>query len=120
MINEPDRITVEVEADDASLPAPISICLGLITTELVINALKHAFPDRRAGKIVVVYRVQGGSWSLRVSDDGVGMRPDPTKVVTGVGANIVRALARQLDASVETVDAHPGVSVSISPAAVAN
>ena len=48
--------------------------LGLIVTELVINALKHAFPDHRKGKIVVSYHCDGDAWTLSVADDGVGIR----------------------------------------------
>lgn len=120
MINEADRIAIEVASDDTSVPASVSVSLGLITTELVINALKHAFPDGRAGKITVTYTARGGSWSLRVSDDGIGMPPGPAGVGAGLGTSIVQALARQLDASVQIVDAHPGVSVSISHEAMAD
>ena len=44
--------------------------LGLILTELVINALKHAFPDNRKGEIVVDYRSHGTGWALSVRDNG--------------------------------------------------
>ena len=59
--------------------ADASVSLGLIVTELVINALKHAFPDRRKGKILVDYRAYGTEWTLSVRDDGVGMPEGETK-----------------------------------------
>lgn len=95
------------------VPANRSVSLGLITTELVINALKHAFPEGRSGKIRVAYEEQRGSWSLEVSDDGTGMAPG-VKAVAGLGTSIVQALARQLDATVRVDDAKPGVLVSVA------
>ena len=62
---------VQVEHGTASSNAAVSI--GLIVTELVINALKHAFIDDRAkGVIVVTYEVAETSWRLAVSDNGIG------------------------------------------------
>jgi two-component sensor histidine kinase len=58
MIADRDQLHLEVRADDAVTTAPASISLGLIVTELVINALKHAFPDNRAGRILVEYKAQ--------------------------------------------------------------
>jgi chemotaxis protein methyltransferase CheR len=82
----------------------------------VINALKHAFPaDRAAGLIVVSYELDGESWRLSVSDNGIG-RPEvcPDSVTPGLGTSIVQALARQLDGRVEISAAMPGTSVSIT------
>ena len=46
--------------------------MGLIVTELVVNALKHAFPHNGAGAIVVRYESGPTNWRLSVSDDGMG------------------------------------------------
>jgi len=90
----------------------VSVSLGLIVTELVINALKHAFPDQRSGKITVDYHSSEQGWSLSVSDNGVGM-PHATETHSGLGSTIVQALARKLDAAVQIFDANPGTRVSI-------
>jgi two-component system, sensor histidine kinase PdtaS len=50
----------------------MAVSLGLIVTELMINALKHAFPGSEAGEILVNYDTGGSGWRLSVSDDGVG------------------------------------------------
>jgi two-component sensor histidine kinase len=73
MIRDPTQLSLVVNADDSYVTANASVSIGLIVTELVINALKHAFPDHRRGVIVIDYRSQGKSWKLSVSDDGVGM-----------------------------------------------
>ena len=56
MIQDHDKLRLRVDADDSVAVADVSVSLGLIVTELVINALKHAFPGDRGGDIVVSYR----------------------------------------------------------------
>jgi two-component system, sensor histidine kinase PdtaS len=113
MIHDPAQISITVMGDDSATAADVSVSLGLIVTELVINALKHAFPGRRHGKIAVSYRAYGPSWTLRVSDDGVGMPEGAAIGKPGLGTSIVEALARQLGAKVVVAGANPGTTVSI-------
>ncbi len=114
MIRDHDVISLEVRADDTVTTAVVSVSLGLIVTELVINALKHAFPGDRGGKIVVAYRSDGPEWTLSVDDDGIGMGNDPTQIKSGLGTSIVIALAKQLHARVDVRDRDPGTSVSVA------
>jgi hypothetical protein len=44
MIHDPEQLSLEGKVDGSSVSADTSVSLGLIVTELVINALKHAFP----------------------------------------------------------------------------
>jgi len=118
MIGEVDRISLIVEGGEGVVEARISVSLGLIVTELVINALKHAFPDGRPGKITVDYNFHGPNWILCVRDDGVGM-PLTAPLRTGLGTSIVRALAGQLNASVEVTPEQPGTQVSIKHTQIA-
>jgi len=113
MIGDGGQLSLEVHSDDSVTEADVSVSLGLIVTELVINALKHAFPDQRAGKITVGYTGAGPDWTLSVSDDGVGMPVKPGSARPGLGASIVEALARQLGADVQIDDAHPGTCVCV-------
>jgi two-component sensor histidine kinase len=113
MISDEKAIVLEVEADESAVSADASVSLGLIVTELVINALKHAFPHRRHGRIKVVYRADGDGWRLSVTDDGVGMIAKTAAAKIGLGTSIVQALANKLKARVEITDATPGTRVSI-------
>ncbi len=114
MISNPERIMLTVETDDTSTSAEVSVSLGLIVTELVINALKHAFPGHeRRGKIKVNYRATGAAWTLSVSGDGIGMPKNEADHVAGLGTSIVAALAKQLDANVIVGDAKPGTIMQI-------
>ncbi|WP_395613367.1 sensor histidine kinase [Allosphingosinicella sp.] len=113
MIRDDDQLSLEVKVDGSMARADISTSLGLIVTELVINALKHAFPRHRHGKIMVDYRSDGTAWTLSVRDTGIGMPADPADARPGLGTGIVSALARQLGATVRIAAANPGTAVSI-------
>jgi two-component sensor histidine kinase len=114
MISDPELVTLEVEADDSVTTADRSVSLGLIVTELVINSLKHAFPDDAAkGNITVGFHATDGRWSLIVADDGLGLPGDHDRTEPGLGTGIVKALAAQLSATVATTAGHPGTIVSV-------
>lgn len=113
MIRDHDLLTLDVQTDDSVTTADTSVSLGLIVTELVINALKHAFPHNRGGKILVGYHSQGPNWTLCVSDNGLGM-PSAPIAKAGLGTTIVQALAKQLSATVSVANANPGTKVSIA------
>jgi predicted ATPase/two-component sensor histidine kinase len=89
-----------VEGDDVQLDLDRAISCGLITNELVSNAMKHAFPYRRAGRVVVAMRLrEDGRLSLSVSDDGVGLPPDlDVADAPSLGLQLVHDLSLQLDA----------------------
>jgi two-component sensor histidine kinase len=113
MISDPDQLSLKVTVDESVMRAEASVSLGLIVTELVINALKHAFPRHRKGKICVDYRAEGRAWTLSVRDTGIGMPKKPAEAKPGLGTGIVQALAKQLDATVEVTASKPGTTVSI-------
>ena len=88
----------------------------------MLNALKHAFPDDPSdGRVLVAYDVAGSNWRLTVSDNGVGRPDDSVQITTsGLGTNIIDALAKQLDARVEGVMNASGTSVLITHAPFAS
>ena len=113
MIPDPAKLALVVVAEEATVDAGVSVSLGLVVTELVINALKHAFPGEKSGKITVDYQTEGAMWTLSVADNGVGMPKNPPEDASGLGTSIVQALARQLKARVDLDDMDPGTKVSI-------
>ncbi|WP_293904235.1 sensor histidine kinase [Phenylobacterium sp.] len=119
MIADSEHISLVVTGARGVVEARVSVSLGLIVTELVINALKYAFPDRRPGKIAVDCKFQGPNWTLTVADNGVGMPSDPALVQVGLGTSIVRALVKQLSATLEIAPAHPGTRVTIDRTRIA-
>lgn len=113
MIRDHDQLSLHVECDDSTVNADVSVSLGLIVTELVINSLKHAYPGGRHGRIDVTYQARGPNWTLSVADDGVGMPTDTESRMPGLGTSIVEALANQLGARVQVAGRHPGTTVSV-------
>jgi two-component sensor histidine kinase len=114
MIDDPNRITLEAVVDSTSTNSDVSVSMGLIVTELVINAIKHAFPKQiSGGKITVSFAAEDGAWLLSVSDNGLGMPVGKKRGKPGLGTGIVEALAKQLDATVTVVDAKPGTRVEV-------
>jgi two-component sensor histidine kinase len=117
MIPEKDRVTLKVVAGAGTVPSEQAVSIGLIVTELVMNALKHAFPANvKAGRVLVGYEVNGKDWKLSVSDNGSGLPEKLSKKQTGLGTTLVKALAQQLEAQVETVSSGKGTLVSITRA----
>ncbi len=114
MIDDPKRLTLESIVDDTATNSDVSVSMGLIVTELVINAIKHAFSDRTAGgKITVSFAAKDGTWLLSVSDNGAGMPVGKNRGKPGLGTGIVEALSKQLDATVTVLNASPGTRVEI-------
>ncbi len=114
MIRDHTKLSLDIDIDGSVTSADESVSLGLIVTELVINALKHAFPNDRNGTIKVGYYAQGPNWTLSVVDNGVGMPKDVASTKPGLGTSIVQALAAQLRGVIKIADANPGTAVSIT------
>ena len=118
MLDNQDPHSLLVQAAAGMVESSEAVSLGLVTTELVINALKHAFPSGHAGQILVRYDVDGAGWRLSVSDNGTGWRDDRhERIGAGLGTSIVEALANQLDARADTSTGPQGTTVSIIHAA---
>ena len=113
--------TLVTNAGEGSAPSSEAVSLGLITTELVINALKHAFSDGRVGNILVTFGPSGKGWQLSVADNGTGLPPVVNNHPTvGLGTTIVESLARQLDGNVRTSSSADGTCVFVTMGPLAN
>lgn len=116
MVGDRRPISLKVHAGRGAVSAGQAVSIGLIVTELVINALKHAFPDnRRNGTVTVAYDSDAPNWKLTVSDNGIGRpagKPDHSK--SGLGTTIVEALTKRLDAEVDVEMNSRGTKVSIT------
>jgi two-component sensor histidine kinase len=118
MIADERTVTVTATCSGGIVKSEDAVSLGLIVTELVINALKHGFPEGRSGHVAVDFAADGLAWRLSVSDNGIGRQgnaAEPDQV--GLGSSIIEALARQLKAKVEIHPCCPGTATSIVYAA---
>jgi two-component sensor histidine kinase len=112
MIGESQPIALKVVADEGGLGSDKAVSLGLIVTELVINAIKYAFPITKSDALVLVtFECHAPDWKLVVCDNGVGQTSAAT-TTGGLGTVIVDALVKQLGARMD-IGRGDGMSISI-------
>jgi two-component sensor histidine kinase len=116
MVSEGQPITISVDAEPGEVGSDKAVSLGLIISELVINAIKYAFPFARTGAhIRVSYACNATGWRLVVSDNGIGHLGAPAVGSSGgLGTVIVKALVGQLDAKLKIDSSDSGFAVSVS------
>jgi chemotaxis protein methyltransferase CheR len=115
MIIEQHPIRLVVNAQDGTASSSEAVNIGLLVTELVINAIKHAFPEQlKDPTVTVAYARAGASWRLSVSDNGIGRPEGSPEMTPGLGTTIVGALAKQLDAHVEVAMDPRGTRVTVT------
>jgi two-component sensor histidine kinase len=84
---------VRREGSFGALPAEVATPLAMVLTELLQNAVEHAWPGGGTGEITVAPTRRGGRLRVRVSDDGVGLPAGFDAGVPGsLGLSIVRTL----------------------------
>jgi len=99
--------TVETELDipeGTSIKADNSIILGLILTELTINAFKHAF-KKAGGRIKIKIRDLGKQLKIVFSDNGQGLPEDlDINNLDSFGMRIVRNMTKQMDGEIKMIN----------------
>jgi chemotaxis protein methyltransferase CheR len=112
------NIDIKVVSDAGTLPTSHAVSIGLIVTELIMNAVKYAFPKPRASaRIRVTFEKADADWKLTVSDNGTGRRlSQEASTSTGLGTVLIAALAKQLDALVSETSTKSGLTVEITRA----
>jgi two-component sensor histidine kinase len=118
MVGERRALSIKVQATSGGATSSEAVSLGLIVTELVINALKHGFPDGAEGQIQVSYDAQDSGWRLSVADNGSGSQEADGEPHVGLGTSIVEALAHQLNATVVKTSGPEGTAVTITARAI--
>src|SRR5690242_2134740 len=109
--NRMSRLTLK--SDAIEIDPDRAVAIGIIVNELVMNAVKYAYPDG-AGPIHVDLRASGDDLVLSIADEGVGLdakQNDPRS--TGMGQRIVAAMAAKLEASVEPDPLHAGTRIVV-------
>lgn len=110
-----EKITPRIQVDHISLNMDTAIPIGLILSELISNALKHAFPPGEEGEIHISLHSQSdGTAVLRVSDNGIGLPRD--KYVhqnRSLGLQLVTLLTQQVKGTLD-MDGSSGTTVTIT------
>lgn len=103
----PDRIKLEKNIAPMELDVDLVVPLGLITNELISNALKHAFDGQRSGIVNVQLYEEDQELHLWVSDDGKGM---PTNFFesksNSFGHKLIKAFAMKLKGHLEVINSN--------------
>ena len=110
-----ERIRLETDLEDVSLDVNSAVPCGLLVSELVTNALKHAFPGDRKGLVRIgLHRGETGTVELRVADDGVGF-PEAVdfRCTESLGLQIVTLLVGQIEGTIE-LDRKTGTAFTIA------
>jgi len=91
------EIDLTVEAPDEVIGPDIAVPLGLLVTEAITNAYKHAFAGVEHGLIeVVVQRESDEMLLLCVRDNGRGFDAEAGAETAGLGRSLIDAFVRQL------------------------
>jgi two-component sensor histidine kinase len=112
---------LDLKAEPVEIDPDRAVAIGIIVNELVMNAVKYAYPDG-PGPIHVQLKTDGGNIELSIADDGVGLNAKADPRSTGMGQRIVSAMAQKLDAQAERDPTHAGTRIvlrfrrDISPA----
>ena len=99
LVNTPDTLQLHLDIAPVQLAIDQAIPCGLLVNELVTNALKHAFPEERAGELRITLQPVADGQMLRlcVADNGVGLPPDfSLEHHSSTGLQVASGLAGQL------------------------
>jgi two-component system, sensor histidine kinase PdtaS len=105
-------VTVLVSAEPIRAPVAIARPILLAVNELVINALRHAFPDNRSGVVHISVTQINSELHIVVADDGPGL-PDNYAEGRGYGMKLVRTMAEEI-CGVLTVENKSGARFVLS------
>jgi chemotaxis protein methyltransferase CheR len=116
MVGPKQHIDIAVAASEGALPTSHAVSIGLIVTELIINAIKYAFPESRSSaRIRVTFEMAKADWKLTVADNGVGRNgQEEGQPSVGLGTALVDALAKQLKAQITETSSSEGLNVAVT------
>jgi two-component sensor histidine kinase len=99
---------ITFQSDQIQAGPDSAVAVGIVATELILNALKHAYPDGR-GAVRVYLKASGTSVKLIVEDDGVGCDGEMgTDRRRGLGQRIMSGMADKLDGALSYDSLKPG------------
>ncbi len=99
---EEHQVLVQDKITDLKVDVDLATPLGLIANELVINAIKHAFPEQQTGTIELAVNNTTTQLSLSVKDNGVGIKlyaGKPHISKSSFGLELVESLAEKINAT---------------------
>lgn len=93
-------VDISVKGDDVFVKADTATDLAMIANELIQNSCKYAFVGRKSGKVEITVKKGALYSTMRVADDGTGMKDEMLNSVTreiqktGLGFQIIKSLVK--------------------------
>jgi two-component sensor histidine kinase len=112
----PRRVRLNVDIPHVRVTGDRAVPLALLTTEVLTNSFKHAFPNQRAGSITVsISRQADGMAKLVIADDGIGLAEQKvdSEMPGSMGQTLIEAFTRQLGGEI-TISGPPGTTSTLS------
>lgn len=107
-------VELNFELGDYTIDTRQAVTLGLIVTEVLINAHKYAFDGRRNGEITVLLHKNDTHLLLKIDDDGVGLPENPVQKPSSLGMMLIKKLSQQIDGDLSIDSDSKGTTVSLS------
>jgi two-component sensor histidine kinase len=109
------QIELTVQSSAEVIGPEVAVPLGLLVTEAITNAYKHAFHGRDNGRIEVrLHRESDAQLVVEVSDDGIGFDPAaPAAEPAGLGRSLIDAFVRQLHGALQ-VTSNQGTTLRVT------
>lgn len=110
----PRRVRMSFQFPELRMIGDRAVPLALLTTEILTNSFKHAFPNQRSGHIDVRLTVaENDMATLTIQDDGIGpLARNEADVAATMGSTLIAAFAKQLDGHL-TISGPPGTLTTI-------
>jgi two-component sensor histidine kinase len=110
---EADDNAIAFACDTVQTSPDAAVAIGIVATELVLNALKHAYPKER-GQVRVALRASDAEISLTVEDDGIGDIDRIEAKGGGLGRRIIAGMADKLEGSLRYEMLNPGTRATLT------
>lgn len=115
-----DSISVQIILDEAAIEAPLTLAqpIALAMNELVLNALRHAFPEDGGGSVCVTLSANDRQLEIRVADNGDGL-PDNYATGKGYGMRLVTAMVAKLSGHLDVQSSGGACFILTAPRPIA-
>ncbi|MET0181254.1 MAG: sensor histidine kinase, partial [Caulobacterales bacterium] len=118
MAGDPRLMKIDAQVEPIEAPLTLAQPVVLAINELVMNALRHAFPEERGGAVHVSLALDGGQVRIVVADNGVGL-PENYRESHGYGMKLVEMMAAKIGGALR-IDSDAGTRFTIlAPLALA-
>ena len=98
------EIAIETDIEAVHADVDMAVPLGLILNELITNAYKYAFPEKRSGKISLNMHVDtANNLTMSVLDNGVGMKEGSLNKNQSFGMKLVKVLSKGINGTFEII-----------------